>query len=90
MLANLTAKIDNNHAEDVKRSKADRIEQIMLVLYGFALATTGLTLAVLSLHETIPTIISGIMAFGFWFLGLSAFRHLKKYKDTSWRNFWGE
>jgi Flp pilus assembly protein TadB len=90
ILANLVTKIDKNHEEDLKRSKGDRIERLMFGLYGFALAALGLTVSMLTMGEIIAAVVVGLMAMVFFFTGVNAYVHLKKYKDLNWHNFWGD
>ena len=79
------AKIDSDHKE------AFRFENMSLILFGFALATVGLALAVTPPYtgaKMAAVIVSGIESFIFIFLGIIALFKLRKYKSL--RKFWGD
>lgn len=93
-LATLIKKIDEYHDQDTKRYKGDRFETLMLVLWGFALTTSGLALAMISIPRTGWTIsattVSIIAAILFSVLAIGATRKRSQYKPWDWRDFWGD
>ncbi len=90
MLVNIITKIDNNHAEDVKWAKGNRIEQIAFVLWSFALASLGLAVAAFTMQAYPATIGSSVAAIWFFLFGQAALVHLRKYKNIDWHNFWDD
>jgi Flp pilus assembly protein TadB len=76
-IAEVSKKIDNYHAEDVKRAKGDRYERIGFVTFGFAVATTGLAAVRINI---ISTIVSIIMAVAFWVIGAVLMLRSRKYR----------
>ena len=94
-LATLINKIDEYHDEDTKRSLANRFETLMYVLWGFAIATVGLALAMISVTPRTgwtlsATIVSIIGAIGFSILAVGATRKCKQYRLLDWKDFWGD
>lgn len=91
-LAALINKIDEYHNQDTKRSKGNRIENQMYILWGLALTTGSVAIAMLGIPNTslIVVIIDAIIAFGFLGLGFWAFARLRKYKKWNWRDPWSD
>ena len=94
-LAALIKKIDEYHDKDTKRSLANRFETLMYVLWGFAIATVGLALAMISITPRTgwilgATIVSIIGAVGFSILAAGATRKCKQYRSLDWKDFWGD
>ena len=94
-LATLINKIDEYHDKDTKRSLANRFETLMYVLWGFAIATVGLALAMISITPRTgwtlsATIVSIIGAVGFSILAVGATVKLSHYRKVDWRDPWSE
>jgi len=91
-LATISHKIDEYHNQDTKRSKGNRIENQMYILFGLALATGSVAIAMLGIPNTssIVVIIDVIIAFGFLGLGFWRFAILKKYKKCDWKDPWSD
>jgi len=77
-IAALNKKIDDYHAEDVKRANRDRYERISYVSWGFALASTGLSIANMRIN-TFATMVSVIMAIGFVIIGVGLYVYSRRY-----------
>jgi len=91
-LATISHKIDEYHNQDTKRSKGNRIENQMYILWGLALTTGSVAIAMLGIPNTswIVVIIDAIIAFCFLGLGFWAFARLRKYKKWNWRDPWSD
>lgn len=83
-IAALNKKIDDYHAEDAKKSKGDRYENLACILFGLSLATASLALASASPpiggEKLAAIIVSGITTIVFWITGFIAVVKLKKYR----------
>jgi hypothetical protein len=78
-LAEVIKKIDDYQAENAKRANRDRYERIGYISWGFALASTGLSIA--SMHLSgFATIVSIYTAIGFAILGIGLLLYSRKYK----------
>lgn len=91
-LAALINKIDEYHKQDTRRSKGNRIENQMYILWGLALTTGSVAIAMLGIPNTSLTIviIDATIASGFLGLGFWAFARLRKYKKWDWRDPWSD
>jgi len=91
-LTALSHQIEKHHQDDARRAKANRIENQMYILYGFAVATGSVAIAVLGVPDHNPTvvIIDAIIAFGFLGLGFWRFAILREYKKWNWKDPWGD
>ena len=81
-----------SEANPEQRSMVNRIENQMYVLYGFALTTGSVAIAMLGIpnHNLAAVIIDAIIAVGFLGLGFWRLAILKKYKNWDWKDFWGD
>ena len=75
-----------------QRSMINRIENQMYVLYGFALTTSSVAIAMLGIpnRNWSVVIIDAIIAVVFLGLGFWRLAILKKYKNWNWKDFWGD
>lgn len=81
-----------SEANPEQRSMVNRIENQMYVLYGFALTTGSVAIAMLGIpnHNPAVVIVDAIIAVGFLGLGFWRLAILKKYKNWNWKDFWGD
>jgi hypothetical protein len=81
-----------SEANPEQKSMMNRIENQMYVLYGFALTTGSVAIAMLGIpnHSLAIVIIDAIIAVGFLGLGFWRLAILKKYKNWKWKDFWGD
>ena len=93
-LATLINKIDEYHNQDTKRARGDRLQNLMCVLWGFALTTCSLALVMISMPRTNWTIgamiVTIIIAIGFLGLATWATVRLSHYKKFDWRDPWSD
>ena len=88
-LADVIAKLDDYHKEDVNRSEKNRYETMRNAFYGFAVAATGLVGAnstpPITGWKILAIVVSVIAATVFYIYGTIATRKLRKYKR--WNEF---
>jgi len=94
-LATLIKKIEDYHDKDTIRSKSDRFERLMCVLWGFALTIGILAFTVSRIPRTNWTIslvlaVSIIATVGFAILASWATVKLSHYRKFDWKDPWSE
>lgn len=91
-LTALSDKIDKYHEEDTRKSKGNRIENQMYILYGLALATASVAIAMFGIPNISlwVRVIDAIIAFGFLGLGFWRLAALRKYKKCNWGDPWSD
>lgn len=94
-LATLAKKIDEYHDKATKRSKADRFEHLLCVLWGFSLTIGGLAVAFSNIPQPNWTIIlamtvSIIVAVVFFVLAIAATKKCAQYRPLNLKDFWGD
>jgi len=74
-LTKINEKMDKYHEEDKKKANRDKYMNLSYILWGFALATVGLTIA-------LPNIITGVIAAAFVIFGFVALWYSAKFKEA--------